>query len=288
MGNGFTLGYERGLGTPAFRCGGADLSGGRRGNFGLVEKYRGHAGVDVNRIEEVDFVWTSGSMVEAVPSDFHGTFDAFIASHVIEHTTDLVGFLDAAATLLAPSGVVILAVPDKRYCFDYFRPLTTTGEVLHAHTMGRSRHTRRIVFDHFAYKVNSGGAGAWGQTPMQEIHFCHSLEEARHAFSTLSDDPDSSYHDLHAWQFCPASFELLMLELARIGETDWLVERITPATGCEFYVWLRRGGRAATAALSMAEFAARRLALLKRTLLETREQIEMLLAGEPDLEHAGP
>jgi hypothetical protein len=35
MGNGFTLGYERGLGTPAFRCGGAGLSGGRRGNFGL-------------------------------------------------------------------------------------------------------------------------------------------------------------------------------------------------------------------------------------------------------------
>ena len=95
----------------------------------LVEKYRGHRGVDVDRIEDVDFVWTGGSIVDAVPSDLHGTFDAFIASHVIEHTTDLVGFLDAAATLLTPSGVVVLAVPDKRYCFDYFRPLTTTGQV---------------------------------------------------------------------------------------------------------------------------------------------------------------
>ena len=68
----------------------------------LVEKYRGHPGVDVDRIEEVDFVWTSGSVADAVPSDLHGTFDAFIASHVIEHTTDLVGFLDAAATLARP------------------------------------------------------------------------------------------------------------------------------------------------------------------------------------------
>jgi excisionase family DNA binding protein len=37
MGNAFTLGYERGLVTPAFRCGGAGLSGGRRGNFGLIK-----------------------------------------------------------------------------------------------------------------------------------------------------------------------------------------------------------------------------------------------------------
>ena len=81
----------------------------------------------------MDFVWTSGPMADAVPSDLHGTFGAFIASHVIEHTTDFIGFLDAAATLLAPDGVVILAVPDKRYCFDYFRPLTTTGKVLDAH-----------------------------------------------------------------------------------------------------------------------------------------------------------
>jgi len=77
----------------------------------------------------------------------YGTFDAFIASHVIEHTTDLIGFLDTAETLLCPSGIVILAIPDKRYCFDYFRPLTTTGEVLCASASRRSRHTRRIIFD---------------------------------------------------------------------------------------------------------------------------------------------
>ena len=115
---------------------------------------------------------------------------------------------------------------------------------------------------------------------MQEIQFYHSLEEAGDAFSTTREDPDSPYVDMHAWQFTPASFELLLLELARLGETDWQVERITPPTGCEFYVWLRRGGRAA-AALTMAEVNARRLALLKQALLQTREQIDLLFAGEP-------
>jgi SAM-dependent methyltransferase len=252
----------------------------------LIEKYRGHPGVDIERIEEVDFIWTNGSVTDAVSSDLHGTFDAFIASHVIEHTPDLIGFLDAASTLLAPRGIVILAVPDKRYCFDYFRPLTTTGEVLYAHSTGRTRHTRRIVFDQMAYVVKNGESGSWGQTPIQEIQFYHALEEAGDAFSTTRENPDSPYVDMHAWQFTPASFELLLLELARLGETDWQVERITPATGCEFYVWLRRGGKAVAAALTQAEVDTRRLALLKQALLQTREQIDLLVAGEPELEES--
>jgi len=243
----------------------------------LIEKYRGDPTVDVNRIEDVDCVWTGGSLADAVPAHLHGTFDALIASHVIEHTTDFVGFLDAAAALLANSGIVILAVPDKRYCFDYFRPLTTTGDVLEAHTARRSRHTRRTVFNHRAYVVKNAGSGAWGQGPVQELAFFHSVDEAMHAFANTGEGPDSPYIDSHAWQFTPASFELMLLELARIGETERLVDRITPTVGCEFYAWLRRGGRAA-AALTVRELQARRLELLKRTLIETREQIDRLVA----------
>jgi GT2 family glycosyltransferase len=242
----------------------------------LMVKYRGHPGVDVERIEEVDFVWTGGTLVDAIPAEYHGSFDALIASHVLEHTTDLVGFLDAAETLVTPTGVVILALPDKRYCFDYFRPLTTTGDVLDAHAARRSRHTRRVHFNQAAYAVRNSGDGAWGQAPVRELTFFHPLEHAKNVFSTISEDPASPYHDAHAWQFTPSSFELIMLELARLDETDWRVERITPPTGCEFYVWLRRGGRQAASALSEQEFQSRRLALLKQTLLDAQDQINYL------------
>jgi len=245
----------------------------------LVEKYRGQPDVDVDRIEEVGFVWTSGPMVDAVPAHLHGTFDAFIASHVIEHTTDLVGFLAAAATLLSETGVVILAVPDKRYCFDYFRPLTTTGAILAAHAPRRSRHTRQIVFDQRPYAVRNDGAGAWGQSPVGDIQFFQSLEDAAAECSSASEDPDSPYLDMHAWQFSPASFELILLELARLGLTDWLIERITPTMGCEFHVWLRRGGMAGAATLTQDQLNARRLELLKRTLQQAGEQVDFLLAG---------
>lgn len=251
------------------------------GREGLVAKYTGHPGVDVGRIEDVDYVWQGGPLSDAVPPTMHGTFDAFIASHVIEHTPDFVAFLGSAQILLKPDGVVVLAVPDKRYCFDYFQPLTTTGQVLEANAEQRSRHSPRLGFDYVAYAIEDGGTGAWGQHPLRGLRLLHSIEQARDLFATI--EAGSDYVDLHAWRFTPANFELLLLELARLGKTDWRVERTTAATGCEFFAWLRRGGIARAAALSDADFSAERLTLLKRTLLEQRAQIDWLLAGEPGL-----
>lgn len=138
-----------------------------------------------------------------------------------------------------------------------------------------------MTFDHFAYCSQCSTGAAWGQHPLLGLQLSYPIEAALER--SKSAEATAEYLDLHAWHFSPASFELLILELARLGETDWQVERTTEATGCEFYTWLRRGGRAAAAALSGEVLAARRLALLKRTLLETQAQIDWLLAGEPEL-----
>jgi hypothetical protein len=247
----------------------------------LIAHYRGQPGVDVNRIEEVDFIWTGGMLSDAVPTALHGTFDAFIASHVIEHTPDLIAFLNSATVLLKSDGALVLAIPDKRYCFDYFQPLTTTGQALAAHAERRSRHTSGIAFDHVAYAIKNAGVGAWSQHPARDLSFCHPIEEAQKLFA--STGARAEYVDLHNWRFTPASFALLLLELAWLGKIDWCVECVTPANGCEFFAWLRRGAAGAVASLTEAEFNGKRLALLKRALLETKEQIDWLLAGEPSL-----
>jgi hypothetical protein len=82
-------------------------------------------------------------------------------------------------------------------------------------------------------------------------------------FCEINEAPASDYLDLHVWQFSPSSFELMILELARIGLLDWQIERISPVGGCEFYVWLRRGGMAEMQAMPRADFNARRMALLQ-------------------------
>jgi SAM-dependent methyltransferase len=248
---------------------------------GLAAKYETHPGIDVSLIEPVDFVWTGGMLSDAVPPEQHGQFDVFLASHVIEHTPDLIAFLDAAQTLLKQDGVVILAVPDKRFCFDYFQPPTTTGQVLQASARHRTQHSGERAFDHFAYAVTDGGSEAWGQRPSQGLRLIHRLEDAAQEYSGYENSPH--YRDLHAWHFVPSSFELLLLELGRLGETDWQVERVKATAGWEFFAWLRRGAGARIGSMSAEELDRQRVALLKRSLLETQAQIDYLLASEPEL-----
>ena len=109
----------------------------------------------------------------------------------------------------------------------------------------------------------------------------HPFERGRGLAQAVGERED--YVDIHAWCFAPASFELILFELAMLGETDLWVERTTPAQGCEFFCWLRRGARARMAAMSDAEKADDRLTLLKRSILEMRAQADWLLAGDPAL-----
>ena len=106
---------------------------------GLRTKYAA-AGCDVSLVEDVDFVGDGRPMSEVIGR--LGAFRWIVASHVIEHVPDLLGFLRDCDTLLAPGGVLVLAVPDKRFCFDLLRPVSTIGQVLQAHVDGRKRPRR--------------------------------------------------------------------------------------------------------------------------------------------------
>ena len=57
----------------------------------LVAKYANAPGVDVSRIEVVDHVCTGASVFDAVGKT--ARYDYIVASHVIEHSTDMLGFL---------------------------------------------------------------------------------------------------------------------------------------------------------------------------------------------------
>jgi Methyltransferase domain len=236
---------------------------------GLINKYRCDASVNVTAIEPVDFVWTKGALSEAVPAEHHGTFDVFLASHVLEHVPDLIGILRSAEVLCRAEAKMVLALPDKRVCFDFFRPLSTTGDVLAAHWERRSRHSAKTLWDHFAYAATKQGNPGWARTDLTELVLIHSLDEA--ANSARSCD-SRDYVDAHAWTFVPASFSLIMLELAHLGLTDWQVERTEAAESTEFYVWLRRGALEGTAHIRQPDLAAERRRLLAEIALELRDQ----------------
>lgn len=57
-----------------------------------------------------------------VPSE---TYDALVASHVIEHMKNPIGAIEQWVRVLKPAGVLYLITPDKRTTFDKPRPRTT-------------------------------------------------------------------------------------------------------------------------------------------------------------------
>jgi hypothetical protein len=135
---------------------------------GLRDKYKNDPSVDPEKIERVDFVWSQGSLSDAVAAEHVGTFDVFLASHVIEHFPNVVDFLASADQLTHASGRMILVVPDKRMCFDMFRSLSSTGEAIAAHLEKRTRHSSANVFDFVSKAVLKNGLPGWvmsNQTP---------------------------------------------------------------------------------------------------------------------------
>ena len=203
----------------------------------LIEKYRPH-GINVDNIEEVDFVWDGRPYVELIGR--RHVYDWIIGSHVLEHTTDLMGFLNDCDSLLKKDGVLSLAVPDKRYCFDRFRPLTGIGRVIDAASNPQKIHSAGTAAEYFLTVTSKGGRIAWDNDEKGEFKLVHSLEEAKQAIRGVSER--GSYLDVHEWCFTPTSFRLMTRDLFELGFIQLKELAFHPPQGSEFYITLSRQG----------------------------------------------
>ena len=104
----------------------------------LIAKYADNpdAGPQADGLVPVDHVWQPGMRLidavgDAAPLDF------VIASHVIEHIPDPIGWLAQIAEILVDGGILALVVPDRRFTFDVNRPETTAAELIGAMVDGR-------------------------------------------------------------------------------------------------------------------------------------------------------
>jgi predicted SAM-dependent methyltransferase len=203
---------------------------------GLRRKYADH-GVNVGNIEDVTFVWNGEPLHELVGGT--AIYDWIIASHVIEHAPDFVDFLQECEKLLKPDGCLSLVIPDKRYCFDHFNRVSSTGDVLQAFAERRRMPGPGAVFDHFANASRKAGTIAWTHETAGEIELVHTFREAQGAWAEALSR--ARYLDVHCWRFVPDSFRLITEDLRMLGLT-----RLSPVceydtTGNEFFVTLGVG-----------------------------------------------
>lgn len=233
-----------------------------------LRKRYGQAGVDVSRIEEVDFVSDGRPLHDIVPH--RGMYDFVFSSHAIEHVTDFAGYLKSCELLLKPDGIVAMAVPDKRFTFDALRPVTTTGQVLEAHAQARNRHSPGSVYDHFANLSSLSGMPSWAYDSKGQIGLIHDIATAKALFDQ-SLLPDAPYHDIHEWVFTPSSFRLILHDLGQLGMLDLREVQLHEQPGLEFHVAL---------STTAVDQGMSRIELHKRAMREQVFAGMQVLAGE--------
>ncbi|MDQ2101842.1 class I SAM-dependent methyltransferase [Azospirillum isscasi] len=209
-----------------------------------IADYAGHAYLrelhssSSDNIEDVDYI-THGGPVSAAVGEVN-CFDYIVASHMIEHCTDFIGFLKDCETLLKPDGALVLVVPDKRNCFDVFQSLSSVGEMLDIHLKQPKKHESGKHFDHMAYAAGRNGHIVWPHGCPVDLGFIHTLPEAISAFHQA--EASDEYRDCHSWRFTPSSFRLVINDLHEIGSIKLKEKSFREGNGPEFYVSLSFDG----------------------------------------------
>jgi SAM-dependent methyltransferase len=207
----------------------------------LREKYRGDAFVKADAIVETDYLWGRQTLPELVHDK---AFDYVLASHVIEHVPNLIGWLREVATILRDDGILSLAIPDKRYTFDLKRELTSFGALAESFLLDRRRPSVRDVFDHKALATHVDLFKVWDrELDMSTLKNHESWEAAWR--DTQGYQASDAYVDVHVTIVTPASFLDILDGINRLGLLDFSVVNFvdTERYTLEFFVALQRTPR---------------------------------------------
>jgi hypothetical protein len=150
----------------------------------------------------------------------------------------MISFLKQLENLLKVGGVVSLVIPDRRYCFDTFRPSSTIGDILQAHIEMRTRHTAGTVFDHFYSTVTLNNLPSWNASDQGTYKEMHTTQEAWSLFKAASVSEE--YIDIHNWRFTPSSFIHIICVLTEMDYLSLEIVSFQPTIGCEFFITLKK------------------------------------------------
>ncbi|BBD97384.1 methyltransferase domain-containing protein [Sphingobium amiense] len=189
-------------------------------------------GADPAKVPYIDYVWNGTSYPELVGED---RFDWIVASHVIEHMPCLVTFLQQCFTILKPGGILSLAVPDKRYCFDHYRPSSGLARVIDTHLNGTNRPSPGALAEMILNASAVNGNICWNAGSIGAAELLHNSQDA---LAALQASAAGEYRDTHVWAFTPNGFRLLIHDLHALGLSALREVRFTPSVEGEFYIQL--------------------------------------------------
>ena len=202
----------------------------------LIEMHASSAKQNFERLVDIDFVVKDHNFVPYI-SD---RFNLISASHVIEHIPDLISWLNQLDELLVDGGLVCLAIPDRRYTFDYFRPETEATAVVRAYEEKLNRPSKWQIAESFYYHQKIDINELWAGKKPQRFTPRFDLGTA----IRMAEERSKVYTDTHCWVFTPSSLERLIADLNDGRFIDLHIKSIEPTRKGlnEFWAILCRRG----------------------------------------------
>lgn len=188
-------------------------------NDTIARKAADNPGAVARDIPRIDWVWAPGKPLRScIPA--HIVFDYCVATHVMEHVPDTIGWLNQIFDVMRDGAVLALALPDRRYTMDYYRRETTLGDLIGNWIHAPSRPTTAQIVDflsqafydtrnppdHRMFDVSQPFAAA----PR------HYSDDQALDFAALSYR-EGMYLDVHCTVWTPLSFVEVMSRVIRMG-----------------------------------------------------------------------
>lgn len=200
----------------------------------LSAHYGNNPDVDVSLIPEIDIV-TGGKLIsEFLPEE---SIDYVVASHVMEHVPDLLGWLESNLRVLKLGGRIAVAFPDKRYCFDLKRKNSTISDVMAAYLERRTKPSFQQICDHFWNVSKAKAVDCWKEsTTPDNAEYIHDRKTIVDTLRKMEARED--YIDCHCWVFPDFKFLETMNEIRSITNAGFEVVSFYPTqkNTLEFYV----------------------------------------------------
>jgi predicted SAM-dependent methyltransferase len=181
---------------------------------GLRKKYEDHTNVPKDDIVPIDIVAASSTAAAAALKE-RGGVDYVMASHVLEHVPDLVGWLQDLSDSLRPGGTIRLALPEYRFCFDFLREPSRLSDVLTAHIAGAVKPQMREIVDFALHRREvTSMTNLWDGTHERRPVDADDFARARNA---ALFGASGEYVDVHCWTLTLGIFAQVMADLCRMG-----------------------------------------------------------------------
>ena len=200
-----------------------------------------------DNIEEVDFVGDACQIEQLVSKhEYFGDFQYIVSSHNFEHLPNPIKFLAGCEKALQPGGVLSMAIPDYRACFDHFRFPTRLSDWLFAYHNNIFQPDPETIFDFASnssrYIVNGRpqvGCDISTDDPLG-FRLTGDIRQQYKNYLIKKQQGNIDYEDAHCSAVSNLTFELLVGDLIRIGLIEFEILDISTVRGLEFYAHLRK------------------------------------------------